>query len=141
MCSLRDLCLLSLCVYRCVYIAVCISLCVYRCVYIAVCISLCVYRCVYIAVCISLCVYRCVYIAVLYCPSKISCLFVYLVLCICVYRFCSCFEFLWFQPVSGFLFLSRKSGPCIFIFLCLLVFSILSLCSPSLYLSCRVYCA
>ena len=60
----------------------------------------------------------------------IAALLVYLVLCICVYRFCSCLSSYKFQPFSGFLFLSRKSGPCIFIFLCLLVFSILSLCSP-----------
>ena len=67
------------------------------------------------------------------------CLFLYLVLCICVYRSCSCFLFWRFQPVSGFLFLPSKSGPCIFIFLCLFVFSVLSLCSLSQYQSCLVY--
>ena len=82
--------------------------------------------------------YLCMYIAVL---------LVYLVLCICVYRFCLCFEFLRFQPVSGFLFLSCKSGPCIFIFLCLLVFSIFEFVLPlpvsvlPCLLCCLVYCA
>ena len=82
---------------------------------------------------------------------RVLCMYVYLstslviysvilVSCICVLRSCLCFLVLRFQPVSGFLFLPCKSGPCMFIFLCLLVFSVLSLCSLSQYQSCLVYC-
>ena len=82
--------------------------------------------------------FACMYVCISFYLSGYLCC--NLVLCICIYRSCSCFLFLWFQPVSGFLFLPCKSGSCIFIFLCLLVFSVLSLCSLSQYQSCLVYC-
>ena len=52
----------------------------------------------------------------------------------------SWFLFLRLQPISGFLSLSCKSGLCIFIYLCLLVCSVLSLYSLSQYQSYLVYC-
>ena len=52
----------------------------------------------------------------------------------------SWFLFLRLQPVSGFHSLSCKSGLCIFIYLCLLVCSVLSLYSLSQYQSYLVYC-
>ena len=50
----------SVCVFVCVCICVCVYLCV--CIFVCVCICLCVYLSVCVFVCVCICVFVCVYI-------------------------------------------------------------------------------
>ncbi len=75
---------MSVCMYLCVYVSVCVCICVcmYLCVYVFVCVCIYVsmYLCVYVFVCVCICVCgtcvccRCALVAVLHHPPTLHCM-------------------------------------------------------------------
>ena len=78
--------IIVMCLYCCMYTAVCILLYVYYCMYTAVCILLYVYCCMYTAVCILLYVYCCMYTAVCILLYVYCCM--YTAVCTLLYVYC-----------------------------------------------------
>ena len=74
-------CVYVCCVYKCVFVHVC--MCVYLCVFLCQC--MCVYTCVSLCTCVWMCVYMCVFVCVCVSSWMCDCMFEWMRMCVCLH--------------------------------------------------------